>query len=165
MLDPKTISTLKRISIRGRVAYGACCLENAMLHFKIKNDVLDEVIWRIWTFTSSNNLDEWDELTNEVNPICILDENIPSDPLFLLYTALPFDLVDMVSEVIEIGVGNLYAGTGEYSPSTLEHLINVIEKCMILKIELPVFAHFERSSFSEEHGWGLERDKSFFAEN
>jgi hypothetical protein len=156
-------STLKKISIRGRLAYGATCLENALKHYGIKTDLLEkEVLPLIWAFTSSTNLSEWDDAINEIDPVCVLDENDHNDPLLELYQNLPPEVVDMISDVIEIGTRNLYGGTESYSPSTLETLNRIILKCMSLQINLPELEAFKKSSFSEYHGWGFERDRSFF---
>jgi len=162
MLNSVIINSLKEISIRGRVAYGASCLENTLLHHGIQDDLLENILSRIWKFTNSTDLGEWDQLINKVDPVCILDENKPTDPLYLLYQRLPPDIVNMISDVIEIGTGNLYGSTDNYSPSSLEPLLRVIDKCVTLKIELPKLDSFKKSTFSEYHGWGLERDKSFF---
>ena len=163
MLDSTTINIVKEISIRGRLAYGASCLEHAIQHFGIMDDSINEVLSQIWEFTSSKDLGEWDQSMSKVDPACILNENKPSDPLLLLYQALPSDIIDMISDVIEIGAGNLYGGTSDHSPYSLEPLIRVIERCVTLKLRLPELDSFKKSPFSEEHGWGLERDKCFFA--
>ena len=93
-----------------------------------------------------------------------MDENETDDPLLLLYQSLPPDIVNVISDVIEIGAGNLYGGTGDHSLFSLEPLIRVIERCITLKIKLPELDSFKKSPFSEKHGWGFERDKSYFAE-
>jgi hypothetical protein len=162
MLDSEIINSLKGISIRGRLAYGASCLENALIHLGIQDDLLEDVLSQIWQFTSSNDLGEWDQLINKVTPVSKLDENKPTDPLYLLYLDLSPDVVNMISDVIEIGAGNLYAGTDNYSPYSLEPLLRVIDRCLALKIELPVMDSFKKSPFSEKHGWGMERDKNYY---
>ena len=163
MLDEKIVDNLREISIRGRLAYGASCLENAIRYFDVKDDLLEkEVLSRIWAFTSSSDLSEWDKSVTEIDPVYVLHENRPSGPLKILYKTLPSDIPDLISDVIEIGAGNLYGGTGDYSPFSLNPLERVIIKCISLQIELPQLEPFKKSRFTEEHGWGIERDKSFF---
>jgi len=148
MLDSFSVNILKEISIRGRLAYGVSCLQNALLHFGIQYDLLESVLSQIWEFTSSKNLEEWDQSINKVDPICILEEDKPTDPLLLVYQALPFEIVSMISDVIEIGAGNLYGGTADHSPFSLNPLLRVIEKCITLKIRLPELDSFKKSPFS-----------------
>ncbi len=163
-LDAQTVEILKEISITGRLALGASCLENALTHFNISSDLLDSSISLIWEFTNSNDLGKWDESIREVDPCSVLDENNPQNPLLPLYKSLPHDIVEMMSDVIEIGTGNLYGGTGDYSHFTLRPLIKVIETCMKLEIPLPGLTPFRKSKFTEKDGWGITRNRSFFTE-
>ncbi|MBO4990336.1 MAG: hypothetical protein J6D37_08410 [Clostridia bacterium] len=41
-----------KISIRGRVAYGICCLENAMLRYGISGEGWNMLLCRMWEFTT-----------------------------------------------------------------------------------------------------------------
>ena len=43
---------LKKISIRGRVAFGICCLENAMEKYKINGQGWNLLLEKLWSFTS-----------------------------------------------------------------------------------------------------------------
>ncbi|MBO4990058.1 MAG: hypothetical protein J6D37_06970 [Clostridia bacterium] len=48
-----------KISIRGRVAYGICCLENAMLRYGISGEGWNMLLRRMWEYTTlSGALDE-----------------------------------------------------------------------------------------------------------
>jgi hypothetical protein len=155
--------SFNEISIRGRLAYGVSCLENALLHFNIQNDLLEkEVLPRIWSFASSSDLTAWDDSVKEIDPVCILDNNSPGSRLQKLYRSLPTIIIEMISDVIEIGAGNLYGGTTGYSPFSMKPLLRVIKTCKMNHISLPQLEPFKRSSFEEMHGWGFEREKSFF---
>src|SRR5687768_15520281 len=116
------INNFKEISIRGRLAYGVTCLEKALEQFNIKNDLIEkEVLPVIWEFTKSTDLAKWEESINKIDPL-----NEVSGPLKDLYGQLPSFIPEMISNVIEIGAGNLYGGTGEYSLSTLQPLKRVL---------------------------------------
>lgn len=42
----------KKISIRGRVAFGICCLENAMEKYKVSGQGWNLLLEKLWSFTS-----------------------------------------------------------------------------------------------------------------
>ena len=173
------VNTFKDVSIRGRLAYGAICLEQALAQFHIDHPLLHElVLARIWAFTSASDLGEWDEKIREVDPFIVVDSaplNQEPEPATLsrvtfkdlrdLYQNIPCEISCLISEVIEIGTANLYGGTGEYSTFTLEALKAVIQHCVSLKIPLPEIEPFKKSKFSEHHGWGSERPKEYYLSN
>ncbi|HET6228381.1 MAG TPA: hypothetical protein VFF27_19020 [Bacteroidia bacterium] len=171
------IEEFKDISIRGRLAYGATCLEEALHQLGIRDEYLDKLVLpRIWEFTSSSRLDEWDTQINEIDPTCVLDIELTEKTfdlttisfndykaLFKCYQSLHKEIVELISEVIGIGVANLYGGTEDFSACTLESLANVIEICNKMKLKMPNVEPFRKSSFSEFHGWGKERPRESFS--
>ena len=50
---------LKKISIRGRVAYGIACFERALIFYHCKNNVWIDVIKKLWDYTSIEYIDDW----------------------------------------------------------------------------------------------------------
>ena len=68
----------------------------------------------------------------------------------------------MVSWVIEIGRGNLYGGTGEFSEWSLNPTMEVLKIMERNNLSIPNLDRFEKSKFSKFHGWGIKREKSFF---
>jgi hypothetical protein len=131
-------SSFKEISIRGRLAYGVSCLENAFKHFNIESDLLKkEVLPEIWAFTSSSDLANWDTSVRRIDPVCVLDDTVPNNPLQKLYRSLPTSIVEMISDVIEIGTGNLYGGTSGNSPFSIEPLLRIVKTCKMCHIKLP----------------------------
>ena len=156
-------ASFNEISIRGRLAYGASCLENALQHFNIEDDLLHKkVLPQIWAFTSSFDLANWDASVRQIDPVCILDDHVPNNALQILYSNLPAIIVEMISDVIEIGTGNLYGGTSDNSLFSMKPLLRVINACKANHIKLPDLDPFKKSSFEEAHGWGLAREKNFF---
>jgi hypothetical protein len=165
------ISELKKISIRGRVAFAAVILENAFKLeglFEKKEVIL--LMDKIWDFTSSNALDEWDELIREITPYCLFDpkEEFKGFSHFDLsivfkmkefYASMPQYLVDLIDCAISIGTDNLYGGTGDFSPSTLEPLVEFLELSQKHHVKIPPIEIFTRYSFSEERGWGIKIDR------
>lgn len=170
------INEFTEISIRGRLAYGALCLEETIRKLSISNELLHTLILpRIWDFTSLKDLSGWDERINEITPCCILEfEPVQEEfdcktisfetyqRVFDFYSSLPTDITDLIDYVIEIGTANLYGGTGEDSSYTLSPLSQVLDSCMKLGIELPLVEPFRKSKFSEFHGWGNEHLREYF---
>ncbi len=167
---------IKKISINGRMALGVICLERFV---KLKelhnNEEVLELLELLWEFTSSNTLDKWEEKIKEYQPCCIEEtykEKKYEDYEFLtkekikkyykLYKESSPDLEEMVESVIEIGCGNLYGGTGEYSKWTLNPTVTVLKIMKRNEIDIPDLKIFERSSFKEKHGWGERRDRLFY---
>ena len=161
--------SFQEISIRGRLAYGVTCLESVLKHYGIKNELLDEIVLpSIWAFTSSRDLGAWDNSINKIDPNNLLGDSViisssnAENPLKRLYQSLPDFIVEMISNVIEIGTANLYGGTQQGSPHSLKPLKNVIQACKMNNVTLPDITPFKKSLFEEYHGWGHERERNFF---
>jgi hypothetical protein len=116
---------------------------------------------KIWEFISSDDLGEWEQSIKDVDPVCVLDSNDDSE-LKELYSELPRYIVSTVGNVIEIGTANIYGGTGNNSPNTLEPLAAVIQTMARVKIPLPDIEPFKKSGFNEFHGWGYKQTRDFF---
>lgn len=177
-IKPITFSErLKRVSIRGRVAFGITCLETYFKHLNLQEDSLvRELLEKLWEYVSSNSLDKWEEEIKEYLPYIILDTH--SDNKFenykfltksqfiayqLLYHSLPKTAVSMIDMVAEIAFGNLYGGVVSYSEGTFDDTMVVIDLMNREQMALPDLSLFERSAFSEFHGWGNAVNKAFFA--
>lgn len=167
---------LKKISIRGRMAIGIKCLETYLEDLKIdKEKEIQKLLSELWEFISSESLDKWEEKITEYEPMCIREvfelENY-GEYNFLsieeinryheIYTKKGNQLEEMISYVIEIGTSNLFAGTEKYSKPSLNSTIEVLEIMQKNNLSIPDLAKFAKSKYSEFHGWGLKREKSFF---
>ncbi|PTD16294.1 hypothetical protein [Flavobacterium columnare] len=157
----------KKISIRGRFAFGIMCIEEYLLENSIKDFWIEKLLIHLWEFTESDNLDVWDEKISDLNPYNILEvdyEEYPNDfptinaseykELKKIYENLDSDLVILISQTIEIGVSNLYGGTGEYSNHSLIPTLEVYkiaEKTISKKPDVNNFIQFK---YSESNGWG-----------
>ncbi len=150
------------ISIRGRLAFGMTCLEKLVGSLNVEHSQLRTIVFpKIWEFTSTNDLGEWEQNIREVDPVCVLDSKTESD-LKTLYNKLPKDIVSTIENVIEIGTANIYGRTGDNSPLTLEPLSAVINTIIKLNVPLPDINSFKKSSFSEFHGWGDNQTRDYY---
>ena len=150
------------ISIRGRLAFGMTCLEKLVSSLNLDHPLLQTIVFpKIWEFTSTDDVGEWEQRINDVDPLCVLDDKADSD-LKTLYNKLPKDIVATISDVIEIGTANIYGGTGDNSPMTLEPLNSVINTMTKLKVPLPDINTFKKSSFSQFHGWGDNQTRDYY---
>ncbi len=158
----KITTEFKQISIRGRLAFGMTCLEKLVITLNSDHPLLQTIVFpKIWEFTSTEDLSEWEENINNIDPVCVLDDEVNSK-LKELYNKLPKDIVSTIEEVITIGTANLYGGTNNNSPSTLEPLNSIIKTMIKLNVPLPDIRPFKKSSFSEFHGWGENRKRDFY---
>lgn len=150
------------ISIRGRLAFGMICLEKLVSSSNVDHTLLQTIVFpKIWKFTSTDDLGEWEQEIRDVDPFCVLDDTTDSD-LKMLYYKLPKYIVSTIEYVIEIGTSNIYGGTGDNSPMTLEPLFAVIDTMTKLKVPLPDINTFKKSSFSEFHGWGNSQTRDYY---
>ncbi|WP_409446088.1 hypothetical protein [Mariniflexile rhizosphaerae] len=158
---------MKKISIRGRFAFGMKCLEQYAIENELSDKCINKIFDSLWEFTSSDELDIWEEKISDINPKYILNinpENIETEfPTITLdeyyeikefYKSSDKHFVSMVSEIIEIGVGNLYGGTDDYSSWTLNPTLELIKLAELNLKQIPKIENFEFSKFSEDNGWG-----------
>jgi hypothetical protein len=152
----------KHISIRGRLAFGMICLEKLVHTQNADHLLLHNIVFpKIWEFTSAHDLSEWEQMINLVDPSTVLYDDVDPD-LKSLYQTLSEDIVHTISNVIEIGAGNIYGGTGDYSPYSLAPLNEVIHTMIKLQVPLPDIAPFKKSGFSEDGGWGAEHPREYY---
>jgi hypothetical protein len=157
----------KKISIRGRFAFGIMCIEEYLLENKIENPCIEKLLMHLWEFTESENLDIWDERISDLNPNNILEvdyEKFPNDfptinaseyrELKKIYENLNADLIKLISETIEIGISNLYGGTGEYSKYSLIPTLEVYKIAEKIISKKPDVDNFVQFKYSESNGWG-----------
>lgn len=159
------IKDFNAVSIKGRAAYAICCLERAIEKFDDKNPTWDFVLNKLWEFTDTKFIPEWQELSAELIPGVILANNSPSEFEFIakgelkslksLYKNTHLDLCKIVEAIFDIGSieisdENIHGN----SEDTLNALSNVVGLCEYHKIELPSQEIFKKYKFSEAEGWG-----------
>ncbi|WP_148707351.1 hypothetical protein [Chitinophaga skermanii] len=174
IMESIRIDFLKQLSIRARLAYAARCLEVALAHQNVCNELLERVINDIWKFTDTN-LDDWARIATKYFSDVIVDYHYPVSeyPSFSLdeleelrkvYSELPEFILSIIDNTIEIGMMNLYSDVTGDSPETLEPLIIVVETMVQCKVGLPSIKTFLKSPFQELDGWGKQHSKKFYLE-
>jgi hypothetical protein len=155
------LDKIETISIRGRLAFGATCFERALKHYNARTEQMNKLLLAIWQFTASEKLDQWEQNMRKflVDDYQLQEFSHKYDVSFLQEKEQQF-LYELIDNVIEIGMGNLYAGY--VSKYTLNPTIKVAELMEREGIALPTLENFKRSKASEAHGWGNCVDKSFF---
>lgn len=136
MVNSKRFSN---ISIRGRVAFGICCFENAIHSCGYELSDWSIVLSKLWSLTSMQFVDDWLYTMAEYNP-----QNILSDPYqlgdceelsheeYLIIQKIsknaPSFLIEIADDIFYIGTTELYGGMLDNSPSTLAYLQKVLDK-------------------------------------
>lgn len=132
------VEKLKKVSIRGRVAYCVCLCKEALIEEHISSELLTVALKKIGTFCESDTLDIWEKEISEYMPCVLQDkknnfntfENSSNPDALRLkkeYERLPKYIVDMIDNTIEVGLANLYGGTGIYSESSLKCCLDVVQ--------------------------------------
>ena len=166
---------VKQTSIRGRFAFGVFCIEKYLSENNIKSKWFDKLIPILWEFTNTDRMDLWEEKISDLTPLNVLDSSprnsysdYPSltelefNELKKYYSELNNELKQLIDETIEIGLGNLYGGTGEFSEETFESTMFVYKLADRLLNDRPNFDDFCKSKFTEFHGWGNNVKKEYF---
>jgi len=167
---------LKKVSIKGRMALGIRCLEINLQDLDLLGyPEVQKMLSDFWEYTSSNNLVDWEEKILEYEPWFLFANvernkykgfrylsNDEAQGIYNVMKKFEIRLSEIIEEVIEVGISNLYSGIREYSECSLRATINVLEMLKEINLPLPDLEKFERSKFSEHHGWGIRRDRNFF---
>ena len=164
IIESNLEDTIKNISIRGRMYYCSFCLKNAFEKNGIMNEEVKVILNTVLDFLESESLDLWEDVAKDISPESILDENFNINDFTMdhnliyklksFYKNIPGYLVELIEYTIYVGLENLYGGTGEYSPSTLDYILRIISICEQNGINIPDINHFLKYSFKEYHGWG-----------
>lgn len=151
------------VSVRGRVAYGASCLEKAADALCARTPKLEEYLDFLWSFTSVILFDEWEEQAAHFHTGSLEDfaarfgldalENVEKPDMELLY--------EMQTASLKAAEENLGSSHTEF---TMESTIRLIKLMWKNGLELPSVKSFRRSSAEESGGWGDPRSSEFFRE-
>lgn len=153
--------TLKRISIRGRVAISIDILSEMLKGSGIESQF---IFMTLQGFTISNSLDDWLVRAKKITPDFFLKSNFSQleeimnideyNQLKQYYFSLEENIRLAIQRSIWIGISNIYSSTGEFSETSLNYLLDVIEIAKDVNIELPEFENYIAYSFLEAGGWG-----------
>lgn len=163
---------LRTVSILGRVAYGATCLETILTSAATDASQFAPLLACLWEFTGSTDLSEWGDKIMDFYSESVLDNPgeisslspESSQRLRANYAALSSSQLACIDEAIEIGRGNLYAGVVGHSAATLASTMHLVRYLQAHGHPLPPIDKFLRSPFNQEnqHGWGKSVDRNFF---
>ncbi len=147
---------MQNLSIRGRVAFAAACVEIAMQRFGILG--ASDFLEALWSFCTEENLLEWEARIQVLHPI-----HWQEKALLHLNSSLQNVLQDLFANAVAVGTRNLYS---DYrSLETEESLADVVRQMQVLKLELPDLKLFKFSSASEAKGWGVPFDPAALQTN
>ena len=140
---------MRSLSIRGRVAFAAACVESAMQHFEVlKADDFQETLW---SFCAEENLLEWEARIQALHPI-----HWQETALSHLSSSLQNVFQELFANAVAVGTRNLYS---DYrSLETEESLADVVRQMQALELVLPDLELFKFSKASEAKGWGVPFD-------
>jgi hypothetical protein len=157
----------EKISMRARVAYGICCLENAIKYYNLSHLSWTFILNVLWSYTNKN-VGRWHELMSECSPDSILEElsfkekgithisENDYEALRLLYSNVNTVCQNIINSLFNIGTRNLYSSIVNNSPETLIYLQEIIDIMDQNNIPLPDIKPFMKFPITEEEGWGRE---------
>ncbi|SRX75280.1 hypothetical protein [Aequorivita antarctica] len=160
---------LKKISIRGRVAYGLKCIYNYIEEDNVTlfKPEIENILAQIKEFLVLDKFNVWEKKIREYTPSSILDTHPDNDfrdyeyvnveelrRIENAYRNLPNSLISIIENTIAIETNNLYGGVIGYSSVTLDPLMEIISIMLEKNIKLPNINLFKQYSFLQDNGWG-----------
>src|SRR5688500_18590466 len=179
-LPADVAEAIGRISIRGRMALGARCFDDACAYFGLDDPEMRALSDCFWSYTSAMDLGVWETTIPDGAPHVHELMQVTSDPFVTTgpswkntpdsasrtppsYMRMPLGLAVLVVLIYdEIGAGNLYAGVTYDSPGTRDGTLRMLGCMRQMGLPLPALEPFLRSPFTEDEGWGHPRPREFF---
>ena len=155
----------KHVSVRGRVAYGICCLESAINYYNLKHLDWSSLLHILWSYTNEN-VGRWHEIMAESSPDSILEDlsyfqkgntNISMEQynyLINIYKHSNKVIHFIINTITDIWTYDLYSSIVNNSPQTLAYLSEIISLMEQENIPLPAVESFLQFSIQENGGWG-----------
>ncbi|MES2776855.1 MAG: hypothetical protein V4722_21945 [Bacteroidota bacterium] len=155
----------RNVSIRGRMAFGIICFENALKHFDYDVEDWQMILRELWSFTEIEYIDEWLYSFAEYKASSILEDLSFSEKGFEKLTRseygilkkLYFNSDNLIQELTDLlfwlGTVEMYGQIVDNSPKTLEELQKIMNVMATNGIQLPQGSLFLKFSFTED-GWG-----------
>lgn len=158
----------ENISIRGRIAYGICCLENFILSRNYPKSEWKILFDNLWTIHEMPYVDCLLDKYVELFPACVLEfpqydedweyvDESTFNQLYTLYSKCPAqnEVTEILETIHEIGCVYVYSSTSPPAPLSLavvnDELIPLMKK---LNVVLPNVKHFQQFSIHERNCWG-----------
>lgn len=165
---------LKNLSIRGRVALSALCLEELLKNNSSEYNT-DEgwqfILKSIWDYTNTPP-GSWHYKMAEIIPFSIEEdvsfeekgiEYLDSDTYFLIreaYRNTCGDIKKVINLIFEIGTLDLYSSISDNSPRTLSMLEEILSITQRNGLLIPSVDRFRDYDISSNHGWGNSFNRS-----
>lgn len=160
----------KEISMNGRIAYGICCFENTLLFLKYDVNNWKMILEWLWDFTSTENLEEWNDKITEVIPENLLEfdtyeehdfeylEESQFEYLYNLYQTIDDRIGLLIRQVFYLGCSHSYSVIVNYGQSSLDELDRIITFMIDNGFPTPDIEQFKMYSINENKGWGKRFD-------
>jgi len=156
------IELLHSVSIRGRYFYGYCCLLNTIQKYKLE-PIYKPLDIILKSFVETDQLDDWQGRVDEFMPSRILEVDFPlihcvastdkkSNGLIKYYSEQPFVVLNIIEELIWLGISNLYGGFD--SKHTFPYIKQIVKYLEEENIDLPNEGILKIFPVSEDRGWG-----------
>ena len=143
------------------------CLTQVLERSRLPEHDRGELLDFLWRFVEESDLAQWEDDLQLNTTFIVLNrlidcgEEIPDDSSL---HGLPAFAVQMIYEIEELACANMYAGTRDYSPYTLQSLVRVLDLTLENGFSIPPIGPFLCSPFLERHGWGDPTPRSAFKE-
>lgn len=156
----------KEIGIKARVAYGICCLENALVFYNKDITQWQNLLNFLWEFPPKTDMyNEWTEKLLSYIPDIGLEyalEYIKEEEYHYykkLYSVTEKLILEIIVLLFDIGMEELYVGIQKHSPDTLEHIQKILDLMYENEIPLPKITPFRQFKFdvspTRDYGWGF----------
>jgi hypothetical protein len=158
------------ISIKGRVAFAICCLENAIKHFNYNPNEWRIVLEKLWAYTNIEFFDDWHYSIAEILPESILEFDIYEEENFeyleeeqfemlqKLYNSSNATVKDIIKFIFDIGISEFYGRLENHGQRTLDKLKILINYMVSNGIQLPDINILKIFSYDDGDGWGINFD-------
>ncbi|WP_128100433.1 hypothetical protein [Paenibacillus sp. DCT19] len=160
------LEQMKQISLRGRVAYGICCFENVLITLECDLNDWRNVLNYLWQFTSTQYLDDWNEIIVELIPENLMEfdtyeeqefERLSRDEfvsLSQLYQSTEESIGILLREIYELGISHAYSVIEGYGESSLILVQRIADYMLEHSFPLPNVDPFLKYAIEENRGWG-----------
>jgi hypothetical protein len=155
----------KKISLRGRVAYGIMCFEQMLIQFYDENK-WSSILELLWSFVRTNNLELWGDKVNEIIPENLLEfDNYEESEfeylsiefyeyLVNLYQSLDDKINDFILKIYYLGTSHAYTNIENEGKTSLIVLQDIIDFMNKNNIIFPEYNNLICFSIDEDEGWG-----------
>jgi hypothetical protein len=162
--------TIINWSIRGRVAFGIVGLQAALHHCQQDVVAWQPVLMQLWSLMTTDELEDWFEVTAEYLP----EENglpyersdrtqlnaVQYQYLQQLYQRVPPFIPEMIELIFYIGSTELYGSIVDGSEITLSHTLAIAQLLQQQGIALPDYELFQPFRITIDGGWGRKLSRS-----